>query len=623
MDWKKYLARMSQNENVHVLLLFLAGMAVLTVLARVADSFMVPQVSVGKAVEMRLQYPMEIEGRIRAKGEQAMYCRENLRVAQVLVQKGDSVKKGDVLFTLDKEDLQGQIKEAEQEIRKYELQIEDAKQAYQKQAAQQSRAYERAKEDYQDAQKAAKAAQEEAYLEMEQAREALEQHDGAKPEEAQGQYHSSDGDAKPDGRGKAEGTGNLEPEEGKIAEEEAAIVPGGGKAEDASQTYPRGDKERAKEAGENDAGEGRKEERAGEEEVNLQGNKEKGKDAGEVNPRGDKERAKEAGENDAGEGRKEEGKKEAEEMDIGPNADKNEEEKIGEGNGEGASELDIPVDKESAFSIWLQKREELAQQYADKQKQYQDAAASTAEAVKTAARQVEDCMDGVSKDNAETLLQLEKEKLSSSLQGLKELEQADGKVYAEQDGRILECFLSTGGRTSAEPALVFEDLSQPLQFEGTVSWQPGLSIEEGLECSLQAKGEPVPVEGLKITKVTEEAMEGPESRAYCVIAEIGTGRVSQTGEATLSVTRESQRYPNCVPVSALYSGSAGDYIIGIQEDITILGVQAVAEIIPVTPMEENGEYVAVKESLAAYEAIAIHASKSIKEGDRVRIVRGK
>ncbi len=577
MDWKKYLARMSQNENVHVLLLFLAGMAVLTVLARVADSFMVPQVSVGKAVEMRLQYPMEIEGRIRAKGEQAMYCRENLRVAQVLVQKGDSVKKGDVLFTLDKEDLQGQIKEAEQEIRKYELQIEDAKQAYQKQAAQQSRAYERAKEDYQDAQKAAKAAQEEAYLEMEQAREALEQHDGAKPEEAQGQYHSSDGDAKPDGRGKAEGTGNLEPEEGKIAEEEAAIVPGGGKAEDASQTYPRGDKERAKEAGENDAGEGRKEE----------------------------------------------GKKEAEEMDIGPNADKNEEEKIGEGNGEGASELDIPVDKESAFSIWLQKREELAQQYADKQKQYQDAAASTAEAVKTAARQVEDCMDGVSKDNAETLLQLEKEKLSSSLQGLKELEQADGKVYAEQDGRILECFLSTGGRTSAEPALVFEDLSQPLQFEGTVSWQPGLSIEEGLECSLQAKGEPVPVEGLKITKVTEEAMEGPESRAYCVIAEIGTGRVSQTGEATLSVTRESQRYPNCVPVSALYSGSAGDYIIGIQEDITILGVQAVAEIIPVTPMEENGEYVAVKESLAAYEAIAIHASKSIKEGDRVRIVRGK
>ena len=572
MDWKKYLARMSQNENVHVLLLFLAGMAVLTVLARVADSFMVPQVSVGKAVEMRLQYPMEIEGSIRAKGEQAMYCRENLRVAQVLVQKGDSVKKGDVLFTLDKEDLQGQIKEAEQEIRKYELQIEDAKQAYQKQAAQQSRAYERAKEDYQDAQKAAKAEQEEAYLEMEQAREALEQHDGAKPEEAQGQYHSSDGDAKPDGRGKAEGTGNLEPEEGKIAGEEAGIAPGGGKAEDASQTYPRGDKERAKEAGENDAGEGRKE---------------------------------------------------AEEMDIVPNADKNEEEKIGEGNGEGASELDIPVDKESAFSIWLQKREELAQQYADKQKQYQDAAASTAEAVKTAARQVEDCMDGVPKDNAETLLQLEKEKLSSSLQGLKELEQADGKVYAEQDGRILECFLSTGGRTSAEPALVFEDLSQPLQFEGTVSWQPGLSIEEGLECSLQAKGEPVPVEGLKITKVTEEAMEGPESRAYCVIAEIGAGRVSQTGEATLSVTRESQRYPNCVPVSALYSGSAGDYIIGIQEDITILGVQAVAEIIPVTPMEENGEYVAVKESLAAYEAIAIHASKSIKEGDRVRIVRGK
>ena len=175
MDWKKYLMGVFRNENMQVFLLFLAGMAIMTVIARMADSFMLPQVSVGKAEEMRLQYPMEIEGRIQAKGKQALYCRENLRVAQVLVQKGDTVKKGDVLFAIDIEDLQDQIQQAEQELLKYDLQIEDLERTYQKQAAQQAQSYSRAKEDYQDAQKSAGAAVEAAYQEMEKARAELAQ----------------------------------------------------------------------------------------------------------------------------------------------------------------------------------------------------------------------------------------------------------------------------------------------------------------------------------------------------------------------------------------------------------------------------------------------------------------
>ncbi len=134
MDGKKYLACMFRNENMHVFLLFLAGMAIMTVIARMADSF-----------------------------------RENLRVAQVLVRKGDAVKKGDVLFTINIEDLQEQIQQAEQEMLKYDLQIEDLERAYQKQAAQQAQSYGRAKEDYQDAQKSAGAAVENAFQEMEMA----------------------------------------------------------------------------------------------------------------------------------------------------------------------------------------------------------------------------------------------------------------------------------------------------------------------------------------------------------------------------------------------------------------------------------------------------------------------
>lgn len=571
MDWKKYLMRVFRNENIQVFLLFLAGMAIMTVIARMADSFMLPQVSVGKAEEMRLQYPMEIEGRIQAKGKQALYCRENLRVAQVLVQKGDIVKKGDVLFTIDIEDLQDQIQQAEQEMLKYDLQIEDLECTYQKQAAQQAQNYSRAKEDYQDAQKSAGAAVEAAYQEMEKARAELAQHEAAKPESGEGSQSAegeSDGGSQSAG-GESDGGSQSAELEG---------------VSECEYTLKIGARERVS--------------RVRKQEENVSAKLEiNGADAA------------------AGSEAREEGQSE-----IGMRA------KVGGGSqSENIMEAESGRSSQAAEEIspieaWSQKREELAQQYAEKQKCYQEALAAKEEAIKSASRQMEDCSESISRDNAIELLQLEKEKLSLSIKGLEELKQADGKICAEADGEIAECALSVGAMTTSEPSLLFEDFSQPLQFEGRITQPDMLPMEEGTECSLQIEGEPASLEGIQITKVTEETEEGAETRTYCVIAEIGTDTVHQTGAATLSFTRESPRYQNCVPLSALYRESTGNYILGVKEDVTILGIQDVAERIPVTPIEENGQYVAVKESLSAYSAIVTNASKTIKEGDRVRII---
>ncbi len=545
MDGKKYLACIFRNENMHVFLLFLAGMAIMTVIARMADSFMLPQVSVGKAEEMRLQYPMEIEGRIQAKGKQALYCRENLRVAQVLVRKGDTVKKGDVLFTINIEDLQEQIQQAEQEMLKYDLQIEDLERAYQKQAAQQAQSYGRAKEDYQDAQKSAGAAVESAFQEMEMARAELAQHEAARPESGGGSQ-AAEGEA----------SGGSQAAEGEAS--------GGSQAAELE-----GVSENILEFGG----------RGGISNVPIE-------NVMEASRTGTKELEKSDG--------------------------------TGEDQNEGENKKPELI---SSIEAWSQKKEELAQQYAQKQKLYQEAAAAKEEAVKAASRQMEDCSESVSQDNAIELLQLEKEKLSLSIKGLEELKQADGKICAEADGEIAECALSVGAMTTSEPALLLEDFSQPLQFEGMLTQPEGTPIEEGTECTLQIEGEPGSLEGIRITKVIEETEEGAEDRSYSVFAEISTDSVHPTGAATLSFTRESQRYQNCVPLSALYRESTGNYILGIKEDVTILGIQDVAERIPVTPIEENGQYVAVQEALSAYSAIVTNASKTIKEGDRVRIIQ--
>ena len=109
----------------HAVVVFLSVMAVLTLVSRVVDSYVIPRVAVCTLAEMQLTYEVEVEGRVMTKGRRALYCPENLRIANVWVQENDIVQKGDLLFTLNMEDLQRKIAQKEQEIHKYDLQIAD------------------------------------------------------------------------------------------------------------------------------------------------------------------------------------------------------------------------------------------------------------------------------------------------------------------------------------------------------------------------------------------------------------------------------------------------------------------------------------------------------------------
>ena len=60
-------------------------------------------------------------------------------------------------------------------------------------------------------------------------------------------------------------------------------------------------------------------------------------------------------------------------------------------------------------------------------------------------------------------------------------------------------------------------------------------------------------------------------------------------------------------------------MIRVAEKPTVLGLQATAEYVPVTVLETNGTYAAVEGSLSADDCIVVNASKTIKEGDRIRI----
>lgn len=461
MKLKPYLQKLISFRKFGAVFIFLTGMALMTVISRAADSFMIPQVSVSSPEEMKLKYPLEIQGNITAKEDRALYCQENLRISQVHIQTGSIVKKGDLLFSIDKDNLQTNIQQTEQEIQKLDLQIKDLEQSWHNQVSQHELALNRAEEDYTNISNTSEASVNAAYLELENAREELALHDSQKPD---------------------------------------------------------------------------------------------------------------------------------------------------------VSVLDS-LEEENPLDIWSQKRTELEQVCLEKQKLYEEAIAAREEALKAAARQIEDADQPVIKDNSSALLQIEKANLTHILQELQTLSQTDGSVYSEYDGQISECTISTGSMTSSEPVILLADFSQSFQFEGILNEPQGQSLEPGTEGTLRPKQESVPLEHVKISSISQE-----ENEIYQITADLDSYEISQPQEAVFDISKESRKYPCCVPLSALYIRESGDFVIRIQENPTILGIQTTAEYVPVSLLEKNDQYAAVEGELSSSDQIIVNASKNIKEGDPIRIV---
>lgn len=102
MKLKLPILKLIHFRKYNAIFLFLMAMAAFTIISRAADSFMIPQVSVSSPEEMSLKYPLEIQGRITAKENYAVYCQENLRISQVKVQENDMIKKETCFFPLIK-----------------------------------------------------------------------------------------------------------------------------------------------------------------------------------------------------------------------------------------------------------------------------------------------------------------------------------------------------------------------------------------------------------------------------------------------------------------------------------------------------------------------------------------
>lgn len=105
--------------------IFFVIMLIFTVLSRAADSVNVVQVQVKTVQNQMISHKVTGTGKVVGTKEQAVFAEENLKVEQVFIQEGQSVKKGDLLFKLSMDSIQKAWKDKVNEMEELNLKIRD------------------------------------------------------------------------------------------------------------------------------------------------------------------------------------------------------------------------------------------------------------------------------------------------------------------------------------------------------------------------------------------------------------------------------------------------------------------------------------------------------------------
>ncbi len=123
-------------------------MFLFTIVSKAADSLSVAKVSVTNPSARKLQYTVNIEGRIGKNREVSVLSQPDILIKSIFVSEGQRVVKDDMLARLDMADLNRQIKELEDNIKVLELQNQALYDKMAQNERRRQREIDRAEKDY-------------------------------------------------------------------------------------------------------------------------------------------------------------------------------------------------------------------------------------------------------------------------------------------------------------------------------------------------------------------------------------------------------------------------------------------------------------------------------------------
>ena len=616
-----------QRMAVYLMIGFCAFMLVCTIISRVSYSFTTAHVSVASMAGKTLMNRAELEGIIYASSEKGISLPDGLKAVSVNAGKGKSVEKGEALIEFDVPAAEERIKKLEEEIRILNLKLdissnnggndvieaqrtlEDAKKAYERIAAKYARAEMRLKEDYTkleetlaDAEKnlikkaeaLVKEARENLQNVREDAEDAIRAAEQALDEESENLDDSEDSYQQAlEAYEQAKDELNMANQ--RVSEIKEAIA---GKQPDDATDYT----EELKEA-EEELSIAQKAFNQAKKELSKADYNSSSYDRADDNLDSIKRRWK----------RK---------IDKAKDALYKAEtvlEAVREGKDfsteSAVSEAQAAIDT-AREALNRARRESEDNQYSEEEELY-----AAGRAVETAQAALEDARrqaDVLQKEGEIGRITCESERSDKekSRAALQEILDNGGCLLAPAPGTVVRT-LERGDKTKeGEDAVILSSADRGFVFEGKLDKDSARRFSAGDKGELHYK-----LDGsTQKADVEIHSISTPdESDQVLVTAVLPEGGYTSGMPAQLFLSRKSETYQNCLPLTALRSDSSGDHVFVLRKQSSVLGTEWVIARVDITVKERDSQMMYVDGALTYSDQVVISSNKIISEGDRVRI----
>lgn len=556
-----------QVKAVKALAGFLILMFLLTILSRAADSLTIAKVTASAATGGVISHNIEVDGNITPNKDIAISTSANIKIASVEATEGKTVKKGDLLIQLDPADLKKKLLQAQKELQVAKATASDKKANEAIAADTKSKSLQRTYEDYNQTVADANDSVSKAKSDMNEAWNAYNTYKNS---------NSNSGETDTTVRDSLEKT----VEEKQLAYDKAVTNLDGVEKDIEADVQKEIEKASVNESGNP---------------ITLT-QEEKQKIREQVNAR-------------------------PENVSL-----------LQKANDEINTAKDALTEAENALSAYNEQQnnsssasydEQLKTLYDDykaKEEAYNEAVKQRQSTIQSANRTLEDAKAPENVDTATALTandDLEEKQLA--VDELQKVMDVNGKITAPSDGLITKVNVTTGETTTEDTAIRISDQSAGYKFTATLDKASAKYLSKDDKVTLDL-GNGTTVEGLTVQSIDVSA---EDKNSYELTVSI-PAKVKKLGSiATLKVEKASKKYDTCVPLGALHSDGDKYYVYVINEKDTILGTETAVDKVQVDILDKNNEQAAIEGSFSWGQQFVLTSSKTLRNGDRVRLVEGE
>ena len=556
-----------QVKAVKALAGFLILMFLLTILSRAADSLTIAKVTASAATGGVISHNIEVDGNITPNKDIAISTSANIKIASVEATEGKTVKKGDLLIQLDPADLKKKLLQAQKELQVAKATASDKKANEAIAADTKSKSLQRTYEDYNQTVADANDSVSKAKSDMNEAWNAYNTYKNSNSNSGETDTTVSDSLKKT-------------VEEKQLAYDKAVANLDGVEKDIEADVQKEIEKASVNESGNP---------------ITLT-QEEKQKIREQVNAR-------------------------PENVSLLQNA-----------NDQINTAKDALTEAENALSAYNEQQnnsssasydEQLKTLYDDykaKEEAYNEAVKQRQSTIQSANRTLEDAKAPENVDTATALTandDLEEKQLA--VDELQKVMDVNGKITAPSDGLITKVNVTTGETTTEDTAIRISDQSAGYKFTATLDKASAKYLSKDDKVTLDL-GNGTTVEGLTVQSIDVSA---EDKNSYELTVSI-PAKVKKLGSiATLKVEKASKKYDTCVPLGALHSDGDKYYVYVINEKDTILGTETAVDKVQVDILDKNNEQAAIEGSFSWGQQFVLTSSKTLRNGDRVRLVEGE